>query len=229
MNNFENLKTEEKINYINQKYSFININNYLEKKIYDNFYEEIILKEDEECSICLDNENNKTFVKTFCNHQFHKECIDEVKEYSISKLKCPLCRREFEDEIIVFSIQWKLINLNNKLTEDFINDFNKYLDLKLVYIYNEILRDFLVEKYNLDKISIEKEIKEKDKFQKEIRYIINNGYIPFTNDFKAEFENEIQLMYYENICREINELDLVSLKNKKEYYLQKARKLIDID
>lgn len=43
---------------------------------------------DSECSICLD-QNEEEWVKTKCEHKFHKKCIEEW--YKI-KDKCPICR-----------------------------------------------------------------------------------------------------------------------------------------
>ena len=41
------------------------------------------------CSICLDE--LKVFIKTECNHEFHKECLQNIK-----KPVCPLCRADIE-------------------------------------------------------------------------------------------------------------------------------------
>jgi hypothetical protein len=42
-----------------------------------------------QCCICL-IEQSSTFVKTKCNHIFHKECIDEWLKTNTT---CPMCRR----------------------------------------------------------------------------------------------------------------------------------------
>ncbi|XP_049782434.1 uncharacterized protein LOC126184113 [Schistocerca cancellata] len=46
-------------------------------------------EEDIDFPICLSNENNNQFVKTNCNHSFHKECIDT---WFVGKKNFPLCR-----------------------------------------------------------------------------------------------------------------------------------------
>ncbi len=50
---------------------------------------EIISNTEEECSICL-SESDYQFIKTRCNHIFHKECIDVWLNQHNS---CPFCRQ----------------------------------------------------------------------------------------------------------------------------------------
>lgn len=45
----------------------------------------------EQCSICMENENIHKLEKTFCNHYFHKECLNNWKKKNPC---CPLCRTE---------------------------------------------------------------------------------------------------------------------------------------
>ena len=52
--------------------------------------ENIKPKEEEKCSICLENLENIDIKKTTCNHFFHKECIYEW--INNNKNTCPLCR-----------------------------------------------------------------------------------------------------------------------------------------
>ena len=44
-----------------------------------------------ECSICLDKEKTKSFIKT-CGHEF---CLTCIQEWSKTKFTCPLCRKVF--------------------------------------------------------------------------------------------------------------------------------------
>ena len=44
----------------------------------------------EECSICLDI-NEKTWIKTKCNHTYHEECFNEWLKINKS---CPICREQ---------------------------------------------------------------------------------------------------------------------------------------
>ena len=44
----------------------------------------------DECSICLEVNNNK-IIKTACNHEFHEKCLFEWMKISMA---CPICRRE---------------------------------------------------------------------------------------------------------------------------------------
>jgi hypothetical protein len=44
------------------------------------------------CAICLNN--NGTFIKTVCNHEFHKDCLNEWIKY---KENCPICRQNLEN------------------------------------------------------------------------------------------------------------------------------------
>jgi hypothetical protein len=41
-----------------------------------------------ECPICLDI-NDKYWIKTICNHEFHFDCI---KEWKVVSETCPICR-----------------------------------------------------------------------------------------------------------------------------------------
>ena len=56
------------------------------KKIYWEIYKKIDLNR--ECSICLQS-NNNYWIKTWCEHEFHEECI---KKWIQIKMCCPLCR-----------------------------------------------------------------------------------------------------------------------------------------
>ena len=60
------------------------------------------------CAICLNN--NGTFIKTVCNHEFHKDCLNEWIKY---KENCPICRQNLENFdfknafiSIVYDILW---------------------------------------------------------------------------------------------------------------------------
>ena len=44
------------------------------------------------CAICLNN--NGTFIKTVCNHEFHEDCLNEWIKY---KENCPICRQNLEN------------------------------------------------------------------------------------------------------------------------------------
>ncbi len=56
------------------------------KTILPSFY----LKNDDVCSICLDNNND---VKLDCGHEFHIQCLKDYKKET-NKNKCPNCRAE---------------------------------------------------------------------------------------------------------------------------------------
>lgn len=81
-----------------------------------------------ECSICLDKLNNKTIVKTSCNHQYHYDClhiwITTNKKINKDTL-CPLCNFKFLKFEIV---KHKNSNTNdvliNLIKEDDDNDLN---------------------------------------------------------------------------------------------------------
>lgn len=60
------------------------------------------------CAICLNN--NGTFIKTVCNHEFHENCLNEWIKY---KENCPICRQNLENFdfknafiSIVYDILW---------------------------------------------------------------------------------------------------------------------------
>ena len=53
-------------------------------------------KNNELCSICLDNlYNNESIIKLNCGHKFHYKCIEQVKNN-----KCPYCREKIIKEDI---------------------------------------------------------------------------------------------------------------------------------
>ena len=54
------------------------------------------------CPICLCGIENKalfTWIRTTCNHVFHKRCLDEWKVSA--KNSCPLCRTNLEQQCLV--------------------------------------------------------------------------------------------------------------------------------
>ena len=60
------------------------------------------------CAICLNN--NGTFIKTVCNHEFHENCLNEWIKY---KENTPICRQNLENFdfknafiSIVYDILW---------------------------------------------------------------------------------------------------------------------------
>ena len=78
------LKVKENIRKYNKKQEIINL-------------EYIILPNDlssdnnHNCSICLEKINHISYIKTYCNHHFHRECINSWKR--IGKNSCPNCRK----------------------------------------------------------------------------------------------------------------------------------------
>jgi hypothetical protein len=69
------------------------INDALELKVL--IYDEISDKEkDKECSICLSEFEKESKVSLItCNHLFHNDCI---REWSMYKQNCPICRKKIE-------------------------------------------------------------------------------------------------------------------------------------
>ena len=61
------------------------------KPISDRFLHPINPPTDETCSICLD-EDGRDWVKTPCNHVFHRACIKKWLHK-----RCPNCQMELED------------------------------------------------------------------------------------------------------------------------------------
>ncbi|CAK68301.1 unnamed protein product (macronuclear) [Paramecium tetraurelia] len=56
--------------------------------------EQIFIKKNRICAICLSEINDKNLIKILkCNHYFHNECI---KDWLIIKAECPTCRNKIE-------------------------------------------------------------------------------------------------------------------------------------
>jgi hypothetical protein len=83
------------------------------------------------CAICLDEDANKEFYVTDCNHVFHKECLLQTKginknvliqksEFTI--LNCPLCRQKLS-----------IYNLNLKTFCSEVLDCEIFSQIKSVY------------------------------------------------------------------------------------------------
>ena len=56
---------------------------------------------EDDCAICLSNES-EIWIKTPCNHYFHKKCYHKIKTSGVifPTVKCPLCRNvHFKNEI----------------------------------------------------------------------------------------------------------------------------------
>ena len=72
---------------------------------------------EEECSICLENYNNKdNIIKLKCNHQFHFNCINSWIEKNEC---CPICRTALVVE--------KSENLNNTFSHQYASIYDYYI------------------------------------------------------------------------------------------------------
>ena len=51
------------------------------------------IEPEDDCAICLSNES-EIWIKTPCNHHFHRKCYNKLKTTGVSfpTVKCPLCR-----------------------------------------------------------------------------------------------------------------------------------------
>ena len=49
------------------------------------------------CSICLEQFDERDTIRTNCNHRFHKECFYALTMVN-KHVKCPLCRSKFDEE-----------------------------------------------------------------------------------------------------------------------------------
>jgi hypothetical protein len=83
------------------------------------------------CAICLEDDAQKEFFVTDCNHVFHKECLLSIKEqpekslilrHHFTILNCPLCRYKLS-----------LYDLNYKSFSTEILDHNIYKQIKCIY------------------------------------------------------------------------------------------------
>ena len=62
---------------------------WISKTLYNNWKNPRKYKKiNNECSICM-QENEKYWIKTICNHEFHYDCLKEWHKYSMI---CPYCR-----------------------------------------------------------------------------------------------------------------------------------------
>ena len=52
----------------------------------------VLLRDDLECSICLDTITKINITVTKCGHIFHESCIKKLFEASTLRHVCPLCR-----------------------------------------------------------------------------------------------------------------------------------------
>ncbi len=77
-----------------------------------------------ECSICLDQITKDNHILP-CNHQLHTYCFNELKKTSN---KCPLCRKEFEEEIP------ELVSDEDILFQNFLDmDIESSIEILLTY------------------------------------------------------------------------------------------------
>jgi len=78
------LKVQENIRKYDNKKKIINME-------YIILPDDLSMNNNYHCSICLENINHMVYVKTNCNHHFHRECINSWKR--IGKNSCPNCRK----------------------------------------------------------------------------------------------------------------------------------------
>ena len=64
------------------------------KNLVNNLFPSYICKEEECCSICMENLKDKIVRKMSCKHVYHKVCLDKwLIRYK--KANCPTCRLHF--------------------------------------------------------------------------------------------------------------------------------------
>lgn len=91
------------INQLSTHYSYINYDETLQEESQELNYPSQHL-----CEICFDTHNYNVFIKTTCNHNFHKICLDE--HIKTNNEICPLCRSNLGLNDIVECVQHWVIN-----------------------------------------------------------------------------------------------------------------------
>ena len=84
------------INQLSGYYSYISPNNkWLEDQTTNSDSNESMSITQHACEICFDTYDYKQFVRTNCNHNFHKRCLDQ--HVKTNNNICPLCRSELSN------------------------------------------------------------------------------------------------------------------------------------
>ena len=108
------------------------------------------------CAICLDDNSQKEFYVTICNHIFHKECIlktkvlnDSVAVYKsdFTLIQCPLCRKNLSMYNLNYKIFYSGI-LENTIYNELLSIYSKIKDSHLNTNYTFIGGGYAVALYN---------------------------------------------------------------------------------
>ena len=179
------------------------------------------IKNIEECSICLEEINNKDCCTTKCNHTFHLSCL--LKSTSKSNF-CPNCRFLIKESIIQ----------DDEIENEYEENYNNYYyinhnydgddQLILTSIYEDInyLKDLIDNGFDLDNIdrcgktalswAVSKNKKES------VKFLLDNGANP--NILSYHDDNPLFISIYErnlevlNILLQNNNIN-IHLKNSK--------------
>lgn len=143
-----------------EKYVKMNNNTYIHMKCF-NIIHKINTKEEETCSICLENINIVDEFKTECGHYFHKNCINQWDHSGIARNQCPNCRQQMKKTMTFSVIHNELVRRTEELErtnefnplvyQDFDNLFFQMIYISLLYkrrTFNDIQRT--VDSFNND-------------------------------------------------------------------------------
>lgn len=149
---------EKEIN--EEKYVKLNNESYVHLCCFNKIHG-INTKEEETCSICLENINIIDEFKTECGHYFHKNCINQWDHSGRARNQCPNCRQQMKktipycqihNEIVRRSEELERTNSFNPLVyQDFDNLFFQMIYISLLYkkkTYNNI--QTVVDSFNND-------------------------------------------------------------------------------
>ena len=71
-----------------------------------------MILESDICPICLDP-TERIYFGTACNHYFHSDCIQNWLKYS---MKCPVCRKNLNQNVVYMYCKKENIDTGNKWT-----------------------------------------------------------------------------------------------------------------
>lgn len=169
---FEYKKLKKIIKYISIRYP--NIINNIKNNIYN--------YENEECCICLENNN---LMKTFCCHKYiHHKCL--VHTLSFSNSCCPLCR-EIINKMIICNLDDDKEEFDTKILSLISIIHINIIKIENYILYNKVTKNRIIREYKI--VNYKAIIKMCKKIDKKLGLNIKSYFIEVIN--KNKFINEI--------------------------------------